>query len=117
MGGPERRKDPRANVWLPVRYRLLPESRVLWDNGTVTDFSAGGLRLLCDRRIEPESQVEFELNPTKRERAYVLRGTVMWVKPSAAGCECGVMFIDVSPDQQFELDEIVQFLLRKQAQP
>lgn len=117
MGGPERRKDPRATVWLPVRYRLLHESRVLWDNGTVTDFSAGGLRMLCDRMIERESQLEFELNPTKRETPYFLQGTVVWVKPSAAGCECGVMFTEVSPDQQFELDELVQFLLRKQAQP
>jgi len=116
MGGPERRKDPRAPVWLAARYHLVEEAPDLWYMGTITDLSAGGLRMAGDRRLEPGAKLDLEIALAHRPEPVRLKGEVVWVRSLASGSEYGVMFIELSPDQQVELDELVQFLIQKRTQ-
>ena len=112
MSHAERRNDQRVSVSLPVTYQLLGAPTRSPYTGRVVDISAGGLRLICDRPVELGERVDVAVNLPARTIPYQLPGRVVWVKPASSGSECGVQFLDLSPDQRYELDEIVQFLMR-----
>ncbi len=113
MNGAERRRDPRAKVWAAVRYCCLDEGRELWHEGTLNDVSVGGVRLTCDRALECGARLALELRLPARPEPLLLQGQITWVAQRPSGSECGLQFLDVTPEQQAEIDAFVQFLLQK----
>jgi Tfp pilus assembly protein PilZ len=76
----------------------------------LANLAAGGLRFACDRMIGEGDSLELRLTLPTRGEPYYLKGVVMWVTPLTVGADCGVAFTDTSPDAQFELNELVEFL-------
>lgn len=111
----ERRQYSRVQFPLPVRYRIAGELMSLWRTGDIVNLSAGGLRFTSTQLLESGTRLEFQIHLPVRQESYVVIGELVWVHESIRGTpEYGVAFIDVSPDKQTEIDELVRFLTRGQ---
>lgn len=111
--GSERRRDPRALWPTAITYRLLDIPDDLWRSATVGNLSAGGARLRTAQILKLGTRVELEVTLPDRAEPYRIRGEVVWVKASPKGVhEYGLSFIEVTPERQFDIDQLVQFLMR-----
>lgn len=80
--------------------------------GILTDINAGGFRFAGSHPITPGTRLHAQLRLPNRPEPYRLNGEVVWLRPSHGVTEYGVAFVDVSPEQQADIDELVQFLLK-----
>ena len=62
-----RRRDPRVKLPCAMKYRPASALSSAWFDGTLLDFSAGGLRFLGEQLLEPHEmlavQMQFPLGP------------------------------------------------------
>ena len=111
--GTERREFERADLHVPVRYRPLQEMVDLWYLGTILNISASGLRLLVEEAVEVGARMECEVAFPGRADPYTLFGEVVSeLRARPKSYEYGIVFVDVTPDKQAEIDELVQFLMK-----
>jgi c-di-GMP-binding flagellar brake protein YcgR len=115
--GSERREYLRAQYQCKIRYRPhLELMGMMWYAGTMTDFSASGLRFVGSQPLEPDSRVELEIALPMQDEPYSFMGRVAWEQSQEEGSyEYGVEFVDVTPDQQVVVDELARFLLKGRA--
>ena len=117
MSGPERRKDQRVTMPFAITFRFEGDPMVVQRSATVRDFSAGGVRLATDQLLEPGSTLELHIILPVRREPYILKGQVVWAKESGHELsEYGVMFVEVNPGLQFELNDLVEFLKKNGGQ-
>lgn len=64
--GAERRMFPRIVASCPVRYTREIEG--IWDNAELCDYSATGLRMVCDNTVLQNTKINVELIPEKMTR-------------------------------------------------
>lgn len=108
-----RREFPRAKVSTALKYREVNELGTNVHPGVLTDLNAGGLQFTGERRIESGARLELHLKLLSQSQPYRITGEIVWVRDARSGLtEYGVQFIDVTPDQQFEIDELVRFLMQ-----
>lgn len=108
-----RRQFDRASVPLPLRFRVLGGFSGMWLDGMMRDLSAAGMRLSSLHSVEQGAKLEFHLSLPDRVEPYTLYGEVLWVDASdPEEPSYGVMFTDVTEQQQSLLDDLVQFLKR-----
>ena len=108
----QRREHPRVSLPCSVRYRPTGERRAAWSLGVMTNLSATGLRLTSEQPLEPGTALEIRISLPSRQSPYQFDGQVMWERERVAGSmDYGVVFLDPTPDQRAELDELVRFLL------
>jgi len=113
MSPDDRREFHRAGFHVAIAYKRIGALLETWQNGTMTDVSAGGLRFTTDDPIDQGAQLEFKLVLPIRKDAYILDGLVVSEQPADGGSvEYGVAFLDLEPDRQAEVDELVRFLNR-----
>lgn len=115
MSPDDRREFHRAGFQVAIAYKRIGALLETWQTGTMTDLSAGGLRFTTGDLIEQGAQLELKLVLPIRKDPYVLGGRVVSEQPADEGAiEYGVAFLDLKPDQQAEVDELVRFLNRSQ---
>jgi hypothetical protein len=61
--GVERRMFPRITASCPVRYAVHVDGG--WDNAELCDYSATGLRMVCDNTLLQDTKINVELIPGK----------------------------------------------------
>ena len=111
MAGDNRRRDRRVQVPISIKYRITGrDMKDTWSPGVLANLAAGGLRFTCDRMVGEGDTLAFRLTLPTREEPYYVNGIVVWATPLEGGVDCGVAFIELSPDSQFELEELVEFL-------
>ena len=114
MSSSERRRDPRASLPTAVKYRLADLPEDLWRSATIGNLSAGGLRLRTAQALKVGMRVELEITLPDRIEPYYLKGAIAWVKATPRAVqEYGLSFVDVTPERQFQIDQLVQFLMRR----
>jgi len=64
--GVERRMFPRIIASCPVRYAQRLGNN--WDNAELCDYSATGLRMVCDNTLLQDTKINVELVPEKMMR-------------------------------------------------
>jgi c-di-GMP-binding flagellar brake protein YcgR len=107
----ERRRFSRADQPFETRYRLLGELMHGWCAARTLNISAGGIRFRSEEPLERGSMLEIQLKLPSHAEVLVLQGRVSWSKTQASGVtEIGVELLDVTPDQQAQIDAVVQFL-------
>lgn len=107
----ERRHFHRVPQALEVHYRLSGEFASSWHVATLINLSAGGLRLRTSEGFEALAQLELQLHLPGLREPLTLRGGVVWSNLQASGVvESGIEFMNVTPEQQLQIDEFVQFL-------
>ena len=110
MGSEQRRFD-RVKASFKVAGRRAGALSETWRRVAAIDFSAGGLSFESEELFEAGEPMEFEIAlPSLRMplhlRAQMVRSEVL--APGRYGC--AAEFVDVTPDQQAAIDELVQFL-------
>ncbi len=104
--------------WLPRRQPLKPRSasRNLIDGfmtqlGPLIDISATGMRLRLpkDQPLAPQSVLNFQVR--NGGSMFSLRGIVVWcrAKRKSEYAECGVRFIDLSPEHRALVEHVARF--------
>ncbi len=76
----------------------------------MADLSAGGLRLIGRQPLERGVHLELQILLPIRQEPYLMSGQTVWQREVADGYEYGVAFLDMTPDKQVQLDELVQFM-------
>jgi c-di-GMP-binding flagellar brake protein YcgR len=114
MSEGERRRDPRAMMATAIRYRQADIPDDLWRNASVTNISAGGLRMRAPAAHQVGMRLELEVALPDREEPHQFFAEIKWAKGlPRGGNEYGLAFVDVTPERQFEIDQFVQFLTRR----
>lgn len=82
----------------------------------MADLSAGGLRLVGRQPLERGVLLELQIVLPIRQEPYFINGRVAWQRDMTDEYEYGVAFLDVTPDKQVQLDELVQFMMNRRGQ-
>ena len=94
-----RRSGTIAEAWRPV---------------ATLNISAGGILFESEEPCEVADVLEIQIHLMSFKAPLVVKGQVVRVSPLPSGLmQCGAEFMDVTPDRQVEIDEIVQFLKQK----
>lgn len=62
----EKREYPRIEASCPIRYQI--ESDDEWQDATLLDYSATGVRMLCDDLLLKGTKIKIELLPGSLQR-------------------------------------------------
>ena len=96
----DRRKFVRLDAQLPLRYGLPWTGTT--QQGTFKEMGGGGLRLITQEHVQPESRIWIELQLPERRMPVTFIAEVVWSEQhdlKAVGpVELGVRFVDISPE-------------------
>lgn len=107
----ERRKFTRVHQPFEVKYRYAGQFAESWSTATTLNISAGGLRFISPDRLEVKETLEVQIQLPSVREALRLKARVAWSQAQASGvAENGVEFLEVTPEQQVKIDELVRFL-------
>ena len=112
MGGAERRQFLRVTLASAIQYRVLEEPGSARYEGILQDIGAGGLRFTAQQPMEQGTALELIIKLPMKDGSLTLTGEVVWAQPLKVDTEYGVRFVELSPDAQYELDELIQFLAK-----
>ena len=112
----QKRRHLRVSLPVPIKYRIEGESGAASREGLLVNLSAGGLRftsdMLSSAQLIPGQRLQLEWSLENRVEPYTLQGEIVWTHDTASRLvECGVEFFDITPDQELELGQIVEFLM------
>ena len=97
------------------RYGTLAE---IWRPVIVVDLSAAGFAFITDEWFQEGESVSIQFRLPGQSEPLQLRATVMRsVKEQPGGIQCAVEFSHITPDQQTEIDRLVQFLKSRPNSP
>lgn len=72
------RAFPRITVSCPVLYLLPPATR--WQVAKLMDFSATGISMVCDDRLEVGTQIEIQIKPGSQKTVPAVTATASVVR-------------------------------------
>ena len=107
----ERRTFGRASQPFDAQYRLSGELTASWRTITTVNISAGGMRFTDMDAHERGTSIEVRIQLPSLREPFTLQGRIAWSQMQASGvAESGVEFLDLTPEQQVQIDQLVQFL-------
>lgn len=107
----ERRRFQRVAQSFDARYRSYGALGEPWRIFRTVNVSATGMRFRSGDLIELGTTLEIELDLPCLKEPLTVRGHVVWSQPMASGVtENGAEFVDLSPEQAEQIDELVKFL-------
>ena len=112
----EQRQFPRVPESFEASYRPMGRLHDPWREIRTFDLSVGGLRGLVKEPLELSAPLDIQLMlpGSAGQLQVLLRGTVLWSHTAAPGAtEVRIRFDDATPDQEMQIDECVQFLLKR----
>lgn len=111
MASEQRRRFDRVPEAFSVRCRSAGALQDPWRDAVTLDLSAGGISLQIQQLFDPQDRVEVELRLPGVLSELILTGRVVRITVHPGGVtEAAVEFLDVTPDQQAKIDDLVQFL-------
>jgi hypothetical protein len=111
--GEEQRRFERVPESFEVRCRHYGAFSETWRSVVTLDLSASGLSFQSLEAYELAEMLEVEIRLPSFRTPLVLHGEVVRCKPMPSGVwESAIHFQDVKPDEQVQIDELVQFLRR-----
>ena len=110
----ERRRFSRVPQAFDAQYRLMGELMESWRKIRTLNLSAGGMRFRSAALLEIGEWLEVQLTLPGIHEPTILRGRVVWSRMQASGVvENGMEFVDLSPEQQLQIDQLVEFLNKR----
>ncbi len=107
----ERRQFPRIWEMVDVKYRIAGDISTSWVSVMTTNLSAGGMRFRNVTPIEPGTQLILQFILPGMAEPISVNAMVIWKEMQASGVsDCAVEFGNVSPEEQQQIDGLVQFL-------
>lgn len=119
--GAERRRFPRLDVELIVRYKVLSTSEQEFE-ATTKNISQGGLCLLTHEELKPDTFLAVEIKFPQTPEPVVAIGHVVWSQasplgPSPAGhrrFDNGIEFEKISDSDRQRIGKCVDVELKKE---
>ena len=113
--GREGRQFGRTSQPVELQYRMRGEFSAPWTKTTTVNLSAGGARFKCQEPLQAGDELEMRMQLSGSPKPLELRAKVVWDQMQASGVtEIGIQVMDVSGEQQVQIDELVQFLGKDQ---
>src|SRR5437867_2204839 len=86
LGSAEQRKYRRFSFIRQVEYSSGTSGDPgPWWNGRALDLSFGGIRIVSERRMHEDDQVDIRLDPVSAAAGFVTRARIVHVQPDSAG--------------------------------
>ena len=109
--GQEQRQFKRIPEAFNVKCRPSGTLSDVWRQVVTVDFSAGGIGFESQQSYDIGDPLEIQLTIPSFRMPLIIKGQVVRIKTTPwSTSECAVQFMDVTPDQQYALDELVAFL-------
>ncbi len=112
----ERRQFLRLDTRLPLHYGLLPSGPK--QPAVSSNLSAGGLRLVAQAHVQPETRLWIELQLPGRTAPVAFIGEVVWSEQrdlkGVSPVEIGVRFVEIAPD---DLQAVLQYVIDSAGSP
>jgi c-di-GMP-binding flagellar brake protein YcgR len=109
--GIDRRRFYRIPQSFDVQYRAFGALEESWCVTRTVNLSAVGIRFRSGDLLEPGTMLEMQITLPTAQTQLALCGSVIWSQMQASGvAETGVDFLNVTPEQQLQIDQVVQFL-------
>jgi c-di-GMP-binding flagellar brake protein YcgR len=87
-----------------------------WHPVAILDLSAGGLSFTSESLFESDCDVDVKIQLSTDSQPLILHGMLRRCKIRGTNfTECGLEFVDVTPEQQAKIDELVRFLRKNHA--
>ncbi len=107
----ERRWFSRIPHAFDVQYRVFGDLTSSWRSVTTLNLSASGVRVRGEDLLESNALLELKLQLPGLREPVIVQGRVIWSSMQASGVsESGVEFKETNPEQQAQIDSLVQFL-------
>jgi len=108
------RRFQRLPEALEMRCRRVGARSEAWRIVATHNISAGGASFESEELYDVSETLEIQIHLPSFRAPLVLLGRVVRSRSLPSGVmDCGVEFVDVTPDQQVELDALVQFLSQR----
>ena len=115
MGSDQRRFD-RIPQPFETKCRRIHELLKPWIAALTRDLSAAGMCVQSNERFEIGALLDIQIELPNVPGVLHLQGRVVWQRGWSV-VEYGVEFLEITPDQQAQIDEIVQFLKKRHHPP
>jgi len=112
-GGTDKRKYPRADTHIPVRYRKLGDPEDAFKAGTITkNISQGGVRFKAEEFVSRASRLVLEMDVPMLPKPVRAISKVAWIKkaPSGKEYEIGNQFLEISKSDKKDISAFVDSL-------
>ena len=100
----EKRKFPRLQLNVKVKYEVLKGSPLRAEENLSKNVSAGGIRLMVSEKIDIGALLRLKLSLHGEVNFIIVKGTVVWTEEFSVNeykaYDCGIEFVDVSPLNQ-----------------
>lgn len=107
----ERRSFHRAIQPIEAKYRVQGNFSTTWAVGALVNISAGGMRFRAEELLDKNVLIEVEAKIPGAREVLTVKGMVIWSSLQASGvAEMGVQFSELTHQQQFHIDNLVNFL-------
>jgi len=107
----ERRQFHRVPETFHSKCRRSGELGEIWVEVQTVNIGAGGLRFISNEGFDTGDQLQFQLNLPAGGGELTLTAEVVWGKTLSPGVvESGAQFVELTPDQQWKIDQLVAFL-------
>ena len=111
-------EDQRQFFRVPAEFQVQCRQRGAlaspWQGVSTTDLSAGGISFQSEIMLEAQEPMDIRITLPSFRAPLVLSGVVVRVRSIASGLsDYAVEFGDVTPEQQEQIDGLVQFLRKE----
>ena len=113
----EKRKFPRANTHIPLKYKQLRASGGMAGTGTITkNLSEGGVRFRASEFVAMACRLILELDMPQFDRPIKAISKVAWIRKVASGddYEIGNQFLEISKEDKKHVSEYIEQLVSGQ---
>ncbi len=107
----EQRRFSRTSQALEAQYRQARGLGVSWVAVTTVNISAAGARFRGPEPLEAGEMLEVRIQLPGAHKPLDAEARIIWSKMQASGVtEYGVEFLNISDQQQAQIDQLVEFL-------
>lgn len=112
--GVEQRRFQRIPESFRLQCRRLGSLAETWRRVATLDLSAVGASFDTEELYDPSDTLDIRIDLPNFRVPLLLHGRVVRSRPRPGGAmECAVEFVDMTPEQQGAIDELVQFLSKR----
>ncbi len=112
--GAERRQYGRVLVPFDAKYRLYGDLTTAWRTIRTVNISAGGMRFRSADLMEEGAVLDVQMALPAAAATLTIRARVVWSQSMGSSVtENGAEFLDVLPDEQTKIDDLVAFLTKR----
>ena len=111
----ERRRAPRIDRRLMMRYRSPASGKTQWMVSPLRDISAMGIRFIGDTGFPVGTVLEVQMQLPMTTKPLTVMARVVWLRGGTGGkmAEHGVEFIDLTPPARQQIAQATEFFLRR----